>query len=57
MKVIEYRALYEEGQSEIISVVARSIDGGFVKALKTARKGKPRSFGNLHSLEFWAVRS
>lgn len=57
MKVIEYRAVYNEGQAEIISVVARSINSGMTKALKQARKplgnGRERE---LASIEFWCVR-
>jgi hypothetical protein len=57
MKVMEFRAVYTEGQAEIITVYARSINSGMTKALKQARKplgnGQERE---LATIEFWCVR-
>jgi hypothetical protein len=57
MKVIEYRAVYSEGQSDILTVTARDINSGFAKALKLAKK--PLGTGRVREIariEFWAVR-
>jgi hypothetical protein len=57
MHLIEYKATWSEGMYEIISVRARDITSGFTKALRIAKKGAPAAFGNLHSIEFWMVRT
>lgn len=57
MKVITYKVTWGEGQQEIVSVRARTITSGFTKALAAAKRGVPRTFGELHSIEFWQVVS
>lgn len=57
MKVIAYKVTWSEGEEEIVSVHARTITAGFTKALEQAKRGAPRLFGNLHSIEFWMVVS
>lgn len=57
MKTIEYRITYADGETEIASVQARSLNSGFAKALSIARQplgnGRERE---LHSIEFWQVK-
>ncbi len=55
MKVIEFKATYGEGGSAVVSVRARTIESGFRKAARLVTKEIPRTWGNIHSLEFWRV--
>jgi hypothetical protein len=51
---IRYRITYAEGETEIITVRARSINSGFTKALRLARE--PLGNGitrELARVEFW----
>ena len=57
MKTIEYRITYSEGDTEIATVSARSINSGFAKAVKIALK--PLGNGRVREIsrvEFWMVR-
>lgn len=58
MKVIEYRAVYEDGQYDLLRVRARDINSGFSKALKLAKEplgsGRVRE---INRIEFWKVIS
>ena len=57
MKVVQYRALWGNGQAEFFTVTTRTINSGFGKALKLALRESPASWGDFHSLEFWMVLS
>lgn len=56
MKSIRYRVVTSEGRDFIVDVYARSIDTGFAKAVYRARRNLLVG-ENLHSVEFWEVRS
>jgi hypothetical protein len=57
VQTIDYRIVYAEGHSEIVSVRTRNINSGFAKALRRGLEplgnGKRRE---LARVEFWAVR-
>ena len=58
MKSIEYRAVFTEGEDEFTTVLARTINSGFPKALRAFRlplgNGRERE---LARVEFWQVKS
>lgn len=58
MKEIEFKATFAEGQEEFVTVKARTINAGMVKALKLFRE--PLGSGvqrELNRVEFWMVKS
>jgi hypothetical protein len=57
MKRIEYVVSYAEGQKTIVAVYARNLASGIRKVAKNCDKNIPESWGNIHSIEFWAVTS
>ena len=58
MSIIPYRVTYYDGETEQIEVKARTINSGFVKALRAARmplgSGRVRE---INRVEFWRVTS
>ena len=56
MLTIEYRVIYDDGDTEDVKVRARDINAGFVTALKEARtplgNGRVRE---ISSISFWIV--
>lgn len=62
MKVIQYRVLYADGHHDFVTVEARNLNTGLVKAVRAAAVGVPTddttiSPTGVHSVEFWAVLS
>jgi hypothetical protein len=58
VKRIQYRVLYNEGDKEIVTVLARDINGGFAKAIDRARE--PLGSGRVREIariEFWQLAS
>lgn len=54
MSEITYRITYSEGETELVTVYARTINSGFGKALKAARE--PLGNGverEIARVEFW----
>jgi hypothetical protein len=56
VQTIEYRIVYAEGGTEIVKVLARTINSGFAKALRVGLQplgnGRRREIARV---EFWAI--